>query len=201
MASGPGEHMLPGIVNEALGRIRTLLDTLFETAEDAIFLMDDLRFVDCNAATLRMFGCRTNEQIIGQTPVEFSPVHQPNGATSADLARRLVAEAMRGAPQQFEWRHCRLDRTEFDVEVRLNRFDVDGVSFLAAVVRDITARKRAEAALQRRMMADELINDVLARCVGCTPSQFSAHIGVVSGEEFMITSLELAETPAEGASA
>ena len=182
MASRPGEHMLPGIVDEALDRIRTLLDTLFETAEDAIFLMDGLRFVDCNPATLRMFGCRTNGQIVGQTPVEFSPVRQPGGAASADEIRRLVAEALHGNPQRFEWRHCRLDRTEFDVEVRLNRFDVGGARFLAAVVRDITARKRAEVALQRRVVADELINGILARCVGCTPSQFKAHIAMAVHE-------------------
>jgi PAS domain S-box-containing protein len=181
MTSGPAEHKLPGIVRVALDRIGTLLDTLFDTAEDAIFLMDGLRFVDCNAATLRMFG-GTKRDIVGQTPAELSPVQQPGGTASADLARRLVAEAMNGVPQRFEWRHCRLDRTEFDVEVRLNRFDVDGVAFLAAVVRDITARKQAELALQRRVIADELINRILARCASCTPSQFDAHIAMALHE-------------------
>ena len=33
-----GEQKLPGIVHEALSRIETLLDTLFESADDAIFL-------------------------------------------------------------------------------------------------------------------------------------------------------------------
>jgi PAS domain S-box-containing protein len=176
MVSRPGKHMLPGIVQEALNRIGTMLDTLFETAPDAIFLMDGLRILDCNPATLRMFGCRAKEEIIGQTPVEFSPAHQPSGAASADEAQKLVAEAMRGVPQWFEWKHCRLDRTAFDVEVRLNPFDVDGERFLAAVVRDITARKRAEIALQRKVIADELINGILARCVSCTPSQYDAHM-------------------------
>src|SRR5262245_17662700 len=100
MVSRPGKHMLPGIVQEALNRIGTLLDTLFETAEDAIFVMDGLLFVDCNPATLRMFGCRTKDEIIGQTPVEFSPVQQPSGATSADAIREYVAKAMHG-PQWF----------------------------------------------------------------------------------------------------
>jgi PAS domain-containing protein len=50
-----------GVVRESLERIATLLDTIFENADDAIFLMDDLRFVDCNPATLRMFGCSSSE--------------------------------------------------------------------------------------------------------------------------------------------
>src|SRR5439155_12161682 len=101
------EHRLPGLVQDALSRIGSLLDTLFETAQDAIFLMDGLRFVDCNPATLQMFGCRTKNEIVGQTPIHFSPARQPDGVSSAERAAVLVAAAMNGVPQQFEWRHCR----------------------------------------------------------------------------------------------
>jgi len=45
---------------------------LFESAGDAVILIDDDRFIDCNSATLEMFGC-TREEIIGATPVRFSP--------------------------------------------------------------------------------------------------------------------------------
>jgi PAS domain S-box-containing protein len=170
------EHTLPGIVEESLARIGTLLDTLFETAEDAIFLMDGLRFVDCNPATLRMFGCRTKDEIVGQTPIHFSPVRQPGGAESAELAGHLVAAAIDGKPQQFEWRHRRLDHTEFEVEVRLHRCVVDGMPFLIAVVRDITERKRADAAIRRQVLAGALVNRTLSRCASCTPDQFDAQM-------------------------
>jgi two-component system, chemotaxis family, CheB/CheR fusion protein len=173
VASHPGEPMLPGIVKEALSHIGTLLDTLFETAEDAIFLMDGERFVDCNPATLRMYGCSTKAEILGRSPGGFSPVQQPSGAISADAARQYVAEAMRGIPQHFEWRASRLDRSEFDAEIRLNGFTVNGVPFLAAVVRDITARRQAEAALRRKSIADELVNGILARCAAGATSQFT----------------------------
>lgn len=46
---------------------------LFENAGDAIFLMRDGRFIDCNPATLRMFGC-AGADIIGVTPNVFSPL-------------------------------------------------------------------------------------------------------------------------------
>jgi PAS domain S-box-containing protein len=117
--------------------------------------------VDCNPATLRMFGCKAKTDILGETPYRFSPAQQPDGASSADRARDLIAAAMAGDPQHFEWRHCRLDLTPFDVEVSLNRCFVGGAPFLVAVVRDITTRKRAEAALlQEKQFSDRLIDSL-----------------------------------------
>ena len=171
-----GEPLVPGIIKEALSRIKILLDTLFETAQDAIFLMDGMRFVDCNPVTLRMFGCEAKTDILGETPFRFSPDRQPDGASSAERAGHLIAAAMTGVPQYFEWRHCRLDRTEFDVEIRLNRCFVGGAPFLVAVVRDITARKQAEAALRRQHLADDLMNKILGRIAGFIPSRFDADV-------------------------
>jgi PAS domain-containing protein len=94
MVSGLGEPTqpgLPGMVQEALARIKTLLDTLFDTAQDAIFLMDGLRFLDCNPATLRMFGCHARAEIVGQTPLHFSPVRQPDGSVSLPTLSRECA--------------------------------------------------------------------------------------------------------------
>ena len=161
MVSRDGELRMPEIVEEALSRIQVLLDTLFETSDDAILLMDGLRFVDCNPATLRMFGCKAKQNILGETPLRFSPDHQLDGASSADRAAALITAAMSGAPQHFEWRHCRLDGTPFDVEVSLHRCLISGVPFLVAVVRDITARKRAEAALlQEKQFSERLIDSL-----------------------------------------
>jgi PAS domain S-box-containing protein len=171
-----GHENLPGIVQEALSRIEVLLETLFQSAKDAIFLMDGLYFVDCNPATLRMFGCQTKKDVIGKTPLSISPKLQPGGASSAKEAERQVAAAMSGEPQHFEWRLCKLDGTEFDVDVSLHRCYVSGAPFLVAVLRDITARKRAETALRREIQEDKLINKILSQFAGFIPSQFAVTV-------------------------
>jgi diguanylate cyclase (GGDEF)-like protein/PAS domain S-box-containing protein len=125
--------------------------TLFEAAGDAILLMQDGRFLDCNPATLSLFGCR-REDIIGSNPEQFSPECQPDGQRSADQAQARIHAAQEGRPQFFEWRHQRLDGTPFDAEVGLNAMQIGTETSLLAVVRDITERKRftEEIAFQTR---------------------------------------------------
>jgi PAS domain S-box-containing protein len=122
--------------------------TLFDMASDAIFLMRDEFFTDCNPKVLEMFGC-TRDQILGQPPFRFSPEKQPDGRLSREKALDYINAALAGRPQLFEWLHCRRDGTLFDAEVSLTRMEMEaGQFYLLAVVRDITGRKKAEAAMR-----------------------------------------------------
>jgi PAS domain S-box-containing protein len=122
--------------------------TLFDVANDAIFLMKENVFVECNAKTLEMFGARP-EQIIGRTPWRFSPPIQPDGRPSGEKAMEKINAALAGMPQSFEWLHCRYDGSAFDAEVTLTRMELANTEvFLLAIVRDVTDRKRAEDELR-----------------------------------------------------
>ncbi len=132
---------------EALRESETKFRTLFESANDAIFLMDKNIFIECNSKTLEMFGCN-KDQIIGQSPYRFSPEFQPDGRRSMEKALEKIEAALNGHAQLFEWKHSRLDGTLFDAEICLNTLDTTGNSCLQAIVRDVTERKRMEDALR-----------------------------------------------------
>ncbi len=126
------------------------LRTLFNSASDAIFTMDNKTFIDCNDATLRIFQCK-RDQIVGQTPYRFSPAIQPDGRSSEESAMEKINAVLQGRPQFFEWKHIRYDGTAFDAEVSLNRLDLDDEVFIQAMVRDVSERKRA--AEENRLLA------------------------------------------------
>lgn len=154
--------------------------TLFNVAQDAIFMMEDNRFIECNQATLNIFGCK-EEQIVGETPVRFSPPKQPDGRPSADSALEKINAAINDQPQFFEWKHIRYDGTPFDAEVSLNKLEIDDHVYLLAIVRDVTDRKQAEKAIKKKNKELLQINEELDRLVYSASHDLRAPISSLLG--------------------
>jgi len=131
--------------------------TLFEAARDAIFLMQDGEFVDCNVQASVLFGCpRTG--ILGEAPARFSPPFQPDGRPSAEKSQEMMAVALEKGGHCFEWLHCRQDRSLVATEVTLARMELAASTMLLAIVRDVSERRRVEADLARhRAYLEDLV--------------------------------------------
>jgi PAS domain S-box-containing protein len=121
--------------------------TLFESASDAIFMMERGVFVDGNTNAFEFFGC-TREQLIGSHPRDHSPAFQTDGFDSLEKGHEQLHEALKGESRIFGWRHQRMYGRIFDVEISLTRLDVRGRDLVMAVVRDVHERKQVECALR-----------------------------------------------------
>lgn len=131
--------------------------SLYEATSDAVMLLDEQGYFDCNRATLEMFGCPTKAQFIGKHPSQFSPSFQPNGQDSISLANERIVTASQIGSHRFDWLYRRHDGSEFPAEVLLTAMELDGKQVLQAVVRDITERKRNEEEIKASLAEKEVL--------------------------------------------
>ena len=127
--------------------------TIFQHASDAMWL-DDLETgarLEVNDAAVAMFGYSAEEQK-AVPPAALSAGEPPYSPAEA---RAYLARAAAGEPQRFEWRGRHRDGHPVWGEVRLTRVRVDGTERILAAMRDITDRKRVEAALHEAYAALE----------------------------------------------
>ena len=141
----------------ALQQSEIKLRTLYESTSDAVMLLDEKGFIDCNRATLEMFGCATREEFCSKHPADLSSPTQPCGTDSFILANQQIGIATEIGRHHFEWMHQRADNgVTFQAEVLLNAMELDGKAVLQATVRDITARKNTEQQIHQLAFYDSL---------------------------------------------
>ncbi|RPI37195.1 MAG: PAS domain S-box protein, partial [Methanoregulaceae archaeon] len=122
--------------------------TLFDKTRDAFLIIENNKFVDCNASALQMLGYKSREELFQTHPSQLSPPTQPDGRSSFEKAEEMMGIAMRDGSHRFEWVHRRADGEDFWVEVSLTAIPIQDHRVIHTAWRDITDRKKAEAAIQ-----------------------------------------------------
>jgi len=188
-----GEAEAACVVPNSTGKILQLgADlALFNALDEGVVAVDAAAtIVFLNRAAERMFGYRADEAL-GTTldsliPSESRGIHRQHVGRFRDggVDSRMMGErsAIRGQ---------RRDGTVFDAEASISRSTIGGTVLLMAVIRDVTARKEAEARLRASeqkhrailetcsdavLIADAAsglileVNDSAGRLFGCEPS-------------------------------
>lgn len=132
------EHKL---AQETIRRNELRYRTLFEHAPDGILIADsESYYIDANTSACRMFGY-THEEIIG--------LHATNIVAPEEIENISPALSKIKANSAYhrEWQFKRKDGSMFPAEVMVTLMP-DGN--LLALIRDITARKKAEQVLREK---------------------------------------------------
>ncbi|MEQ8199820.1 MAG: sensor domain-containing diguanylate cyclase [Syntrophomonadaceae bacterium] len=127
---------------------------LFETANDGILLIDRLDIIDCNRRAAEIFGIEW-EKLRGSSVKPFIPPVQLDGRSSYNLLRENGERVLQGEPMLFEIGLCRADGSPIDVEISLNRIQLQGKTLVQVLMRDITDRKEMEEWLRYLNLHDK----------------------------------------------
>lgn len=126
---------------------KRFMDVL-HASSDAILLIGDKMFVDCNDAAVLMLGYASRDQLLMTHPSKLSPPKQPDGRDSLDKANEIMQTAFERGFQRFEWFHRRANGEDFPVEVSLTPISYQGKTILHCLWRDVTALRKAEELLR-----------------------------------------------------
>jgi PAS domain S-box-containing protein len=137
------------LVEEALRESERTYRTLFDSALDAILILDgEGSVVDCNPAAESLFRASRRE-ILRASLREL--LRDPAGREAVDAQQIHALErlACQGHPQRFE---CSLETAAgvwTAMEISLSRMDVGGERGMLALVCDVSRRKEVEKLLSR----------------------------------------------------
>jgi two-component system cell cycle sensor histidine kinase/response regulator CckA len=134
---------------------------VFEHSPDAILIIEEGRFVDCNPAAVRMLRFPSKQALLERYsggkeegtlqahPALYSPPRQPDGRDSFEKAEEMMQIAFEQGSHCFEWDHMRADGEVFSVEVLLTAVDAGPKRVIHVVWRDIEERKKLEQELRQ----------------------------------------------------
>ncbi|MDY7023016.1 MAG: PAS domain S-box protein, partial [Cyanobacteriota bacterium] len=149
------EHQL----QESEARLRQL----FEGSTDAILILSNEGFIDCNQATLRIMRATSKAEFLSLHPSQFSPEYQPDGQLSSEKAKKMIATATEQGSHRFEWVHNRMDGEEFWVEVLMTLIPLGDRQVLHTIWREIGDRIAAEQSIRQHTARLQEQNQALMR--------------------------------------
>jgi PAS domain S-box-containing protein/putative nucleotidyltransferase with HDIG domain len=157
---------------EALRESEISFRAVFEKSVDALGVITDGIVGMVNPAFVALFGYMDLSELQGKPVLDLITLDQRNRIKKYML-RQLIGDP---TPTVYETRGIRKDGTEFDMDVHTSIYDLHGASHILIVLRDITERKQAEAALDRQVLFDELMTWILTRFATCTGAEIDANI-------------------------
>lgn len=132
---------------------------VINTSNNAIFLLQDQKIVNCNKKVLELFDADYN-YIVGKTPFDLSPEYQPDGERSEIKGKLILDEILKKGIVNFEWIHKKRNNEPFIAEISATSFEEDGQYYVAVTMHDITQQKNEQQELANyRLQLEKMVKE------------------------------------------
>ena len=132
----------------ALKESQQWLTAIFESSRDGIIVEENERIVYVNESYAHLFGYKS-EELIDQS-VSLVSEQEPTNRMLEYSRKRLRGEE---APSLYEFKGTRKDGTSVELEASVSTSQIGEKTYIIALCRDITERKRAEAKFRNLLEA------------------------------------------------
>ncbi|MFZ5512163.1 MAG: PAS domain S-box protein [Pseudomonadota bacterium] len=153
------EHAMERALQKSEARYRQFIDL----SPYGVFVQCEGRFVFLNPRAVAMLGAKAQDELLGRPVLDF--LHPDSREAVAERMRRLNEQGMAVPALEEKW--LRLDGSVFHGEASAVPYEYEGRSGALVLLQDISARKEAEARLERFF---DLSPDLL--CIAGTDGYF-----------------------------
>jgi diguanylate cyclase (GGDEF)-like protein/PAS domain S-box-containing protein/putative nucleotidyltransferase with HDIG domain len=129
---------------------------LFEGSSDAIFILENIKVIDCNKAAIELLGYNSKADILDKSPWEFSTEKQPDGSLSSEKVLDIINYTEKYGKFKSEWWHQRSNNMILPAEIMFTSILLNGKKVIHALCRDVSERKQLEQKLEYLSYHDQL---------------------------------------------
>lgn len=118
--------------------------TIFRNSKDALLILKNRVFIDCNEAALNMIGYTNISEILSLQFSDLSPTYQEDGRASVEKAREMLDFTPISGSHKFEWVYKKYDGSILPVEITLTELTTGMDNEIICIRwRDLTETKEA----------------------------------------------------------
>lgn len=131
---------------------------IFDEAGDAIAIIKDDSFIDCNKAILKLLGFKNKNDFLEYSLLELSPRQQPDNTVSSVKLEKHIALALKNGIHRFDWVNQTTKGNLIDAEITLTAIIINNEKLLHVHWRDTSERKEMLQTIKWQATHDPLTN-------------------------------------------
>ncbi len=117
--------------------------SIFENAYEAVLVVFEGSFVDCNKKALELFGY-SRTVLLEKNFISLSASASPDGKSISEALRQHVENTIAFGSTSFDWLFVRRDGVRFEAEVSFSRVVENQNEFIFTVIRDVTEKRKQD---------------------------------------------------------
>lgn len=132
---------------------------------DALALIKDGYFIECNNSLLTLLKYQDKADFLNLQSHQISPKYQPDGIKSEDKYIRLIKQCIDQGQLEFDWVYTKHNGEEFWADMLMTKIILNDEFVIHAVWRDITDKKILEQEVKKRNIELEESNINLQKTI------------------------------------